>query len=107
MITVLVFISLVLGLNNLSDNMETRREMRREKFHPGQTIYRFEDYMNGKGKIISVRSNGVGYCHPWAYRKLRVPFQSAYKEILKEGEIDSCTGQVFHEGEWQTMESYQ
>ena len=100
MITIAVFLSLVLGLNNLSDNMEIKREMRRGKFHVGQTIYRYEDYMNNSGKVIAVRSNGEGYCHGWAYRKIRFPFQSVYKEVLREGEIDSCTGAIFHDGEW-------
>ena len=98
--TLLVFLSLVIGLNNFSDIREARREMNRKKFAVGQTIYRYEDYMNKTGKIVAVRSNGKGYCRGQLYRKIRLPFQSQYKEVQKEGELDSCSGEVFHNGEW-------
>ena len=98
--TVLIFIALVIGFNNYSNNLETRREMNRRKFYFGQTIHRYEDYMNNSGKIIAVRSNGEGYCRGQIYRKIRLPFQSRYKEQRKEGELDSCTGEIFHNGEW-------
>lgn len=100
MTTILVFISLILGLNNYSDNLEAGREMQREKFYVGQTIYRYEDYINNTGKIIAVRSNGVGYCRGQIYRKIRLPFASFYKEQKKEGELDSCSGEVFRNGQW-------
>ena len=100
MITVLIFISLVVGLNNLSDNLELKWQSYIGTFHAGQTIYQYEDYMNHKGKVIQVKSNGAGFCRGQYVRKVRLPFTPYFREEKYEGALDSCTGQIYHNGIW-------
>lgn len=94
-----IFLAILFGSTGI-DEFQRYRAKKIPKFRVGQTIYLYEDYMNNSGKIITVISNGEGFCRGQLVRKIRLPFQSYYKEIKKEDELDSCTGEVYHNGKW-------
>ena len=80
------------------------KEKKIRRFHYGEQIYYKQKYWNGRMEYSERTStgiaNGEGYCRPQTYSKLRLPFQSQYKERRQDNDFDNCTGEIFNTGKW-------
>ena len=94
MVTALLILGMFL-VGTIDNTMANKKHFKERK--SGDVIYQWNKSKTG---ILKYSALGQTTCRPQEYRRFRLPFQSHWKEVAKEGEVDYCTGEVYQSNQW-------